>query len=47
MRNRKPRTDIWKYSYVNRFITDWNKQPEGAIGTSMVKRIFSKRGLGM
>jgi len=31
---RKQRTDIGKYSFVNRSITDWDKLPEGAIGIS-------------
>ena len=31
---RKQRTDIGKYSFVNRSITDWNLLPEGAIETS-------------
>jgi len=31
---RKQRTDIGKYSLVNRYITGWNQLPEGAIGTS-------------
>jgi len=30
----KQRTDIGKYSFVKRSITDWNKLPEVAIGTS-------------
>jgi len=34
IRARKQRTDIGKYSFVNRSITDWNKLPEGAIRTS-------------
>jgi len=34
IRVRKQRTNIGKYSCVNRSITDWNKVPEGAIGTS-------------
>jgi len=34
IRARKQRTDIGKYSFVNRSITDWNQLPEGAIGTS-------------
>ena len=46
IRARKQRTDIGKYSFVNRSITDWNQLPEGATGTSYSKRIFSKRGLG-
>ena len=33
--------DIGKYSFVNRFIADWNKLREGAMGTSNGKtRIF-------
>jgi hypothetical protein len=45
IRSRKQGTNIGKYFFVNRPITDWNKLPEGAIGTSMVNRVFSKRGL--
>jgi hypothetical protein len=38
------RTDIGKYSFVNRSITDWNKLPEGVIGTYHGKtHIFKKR----
>jgi hypothetical protein len=45
IRARKQRTDIGKYSFVNRLITDWNKLPEGAIGTSHGKtHIFKTRG---
>jgi hypothetical protein len=33
IRVRKQRTNIGKYSFVNRSITDWNQQPEGMIGT--------------
>ena len=41
---RKQRTDIGKYSFVNRSITDWNRLPEGAIGTSNGKtHIFKAR----
>jgi hypothetical protein len=45
IRDRKQRTDIGKYSFVNRrAITDWNKLPEGAIGTSHGKtHIFKTR----
>jgi len=44
IRARKQRTDIGKYSFVNRTITDWNKLPEGAIGTSHGKtHIFVRR----
>jgi hypothetical protein len=43
-RARKQRTDIGKYSFVNRSITDWNKLPEGAKGTSQGKtHIFKTR----
>jgi len=38
------RTDIGKYSFVNRSITDWNQLPEGVIGTSYGKNhIFKTR----
>jgi hypothetical protein len=30
IRARKQRTNIGKYSFVNRSITDWNELPEGA-----------------
>jgi len=44
IRPRKQRTDIGKYSFMNRSITDRNKLPEGAIGTSHGKtRIFKTR----
>jgi len=44
IRARKQRTDSGKYSFVNRTITDWNKLPEGAIGTSQGKtHIFKTR----
>jgi len=33
IRASKQRAGIGKYSFVNRNITDWNKLPEGAIGT--------------
>jgi hypothetical protein len=43
-RTRKLRTDIGKYSFVNRSITNWNQLPEGAIGTSHGKiHIFKTR----
>jgi hypothetical protein len=42
IRNRKQRTDIGKYSFVNRSITDWNQLPEGAIGTSNGKTYIFK-----
>jgi len=44
IRARKQRTDIRKYSFVNRSITDWNRLPEGVTGTSHGKRhIFKTR----
>jgi hypothetical protein len=44
IRARKQRTDIGKYSFVNRSITDCNLLPEGAIGTSHGKtHIFKMR----
>jgi hypothetical protein len=32
IRARKQRTNVEKYSFVNRSITDWNQLPEGVIG---------------
>ena len=46
IRARKQRTDIGKYSFVNRSITDWNQLPEGVIGTSHGKTHIFKTGLG-
>jgi hypothetical protein len=44
IRARKQRTDIGKFSVVNKSITDWNLLPEGTIGTSHGKRpIFKTR----
>jgi hypothetical protein len=44
IRARKHRTDIGKYSFVNRSITDRNQLPKGAIGTSHAKtHIFKTR----
>ena len=42
IRAKKQRTDIGKYSFVNRSITDWNKLPEGAIRTSHSKMLIFK-----
>jgi hypothetical protein len=43
IRCRKIRTDVGKF-FVNRAIADWNRLPEGAIGTSLVKtHVFRKR----
>jgi hypothetical protein len=44
IRAKKQRTDIEKYSFVGRTITNWNKLPEGARGISHGKRhIFKTR----
>ena len=44
IRARKRRTDIGKYCFVNRSITDWKLLPEGSIGTSHGKtHIFKTR----
>jgi hypothetical protein len=41
---RKQRTDIGKYSFLNKSITDWNQLPEGVIGTSNSKtHVFKMR----
>jgi len=45
-RVRKQRTDIGKYFFVNRSITDWNQSLRKRYGLPMVKCIFSKRRLG-
>jgi hypothetical protein len=43
-KQKKKTTDVGKYSFVNRSITDWNLLPEGAIGTSRCKkRVFKTR----
>jgi hypothetical protein len=44
IRARMIRTDVGKFSFVNRRIAEWNQLPEGAIGTSPVKKhTFRKR----
>jgi hypothetical protein len=44
IRSRKIRTAVGKLSFVNRTIADWNRLPEGAIGTSLVKtHVFRER----
>jgi len=45
IRTRKQRTEIGKYSFVNRSITDWNHLPEGVIGTSQGKKHIFKTGI--
>ena len=44
IRARKQRTDIGKYSFVDRSITDRNQLPEGVIRTSHGKTHILKRG---
>jgi hypothetical protein len=44
MRARRKRTDVGKYSFVNRTIADWNQLAEGEI--LRVNHILSGRGLG-
>jgi len=42
--NRRQRTDIGKYSFVNRTIRLWNKLPMNALGTFPIKQsTFKKR----
>jgi hypothetical protein len=44
IRNRKQRTDIGKFSFVNRTIQLWNKLPADALATFPFKQsIFRKR----
>jgi hypothetical protein len=44
IRARKQRTDVGKYSFVNRTITDWNQLTEWEIGSLTGKTCsFSKR----
>jgi hypothetical protein len=44
MRSRKIRKNVGKFSFVNKTIADWNRLPEGAIETSLVKTsVFRKR----
>jgi len=44
IRDRKQRTDIGKYSFVNGTIKNWNQLPAEALGTFHSKpKIFSKR----
>jgi len=37
VRSRRKRTDIGKYSFVNRNIQDWNQLPAGVLGTPPCK----------
>ena len=40
IRDRKERTDIGKYSFVNRTIENWKLLPAEALGTSLVNLFF-------
>jgi hypothetical protein len=42
IRNRKQRTNIRKYSFVNRTIKNWNQLPAEALGTSPCKPTIFK-----
>jgi len=43
IRDMKQRTDIGKYSFVNRTVKDWNQLPAEALGASPCKpKIFRK-----
>jgi hypothetical protein len=42
MRPRTQRTDVGKYCFVNRTITDWKQLTDGEIGLSAVIRIASE-----
>ena len=44
IRDRKQRTDVGNYSFVNRTITNWNRLPAETLGTLPCKsKIFRKR----
>jgi hypothetical protein len=42
----KRRTDVGKFSLVNRTIADWDRLLEGATGTSLFKTRVFRKGLG-
>jgi hypothetical protein len=42
IRAKKQRTDVGKYSFVNRTITDWNQLSEGEIG-AVTRNMYSFR----
>ena len=44
IRSRRQRTDIRKYSFVNRTIQHWNQLPAQVLGTLSCKPIIFKRG---
>ena len=43
IRNRRQRTDMGKYSFVNRTIQHWNQLPAEALGTIPSKTIIFKK----
>jgi hypothetical protein len=43
IRDRKQKTDIEKYSSVNRTIKNWNELPAEALGTFFVNLRFSEK----
>jgi hypothetical protein len=45
IRSRKQRTDIGKYSFVNRTIPLWNQLPEDALGTLSCKPGSFRKGV--
>jgi hypothetical protein len=44
--DRKRRTDIEKYTFVNRTIKNWNQLPAEALGTFLVNLRFLEAELG-
>jgi len=46
IRDRKQRTDIRKYYFVNRTIKNWNQLPAEALGTSLANLKFLEIELG-
>ena len=45
IRGRKQRTDIGKYSFVNRTIKNWNQLPAEALGLSLVNLSFFRKSV--
>ena len=41
--DRKQRTDIWEYSFVNRSIKNWNELPAEVLGTFNLERELGKQ----
>jgi hypothetical protein len=44
--DREQRTDIGKYSFINKFIKNWNQLPAEALGLSVLNVRFLETGLG-